>query len=155
MISPELLRRFPFFGVMKDEYLKMIAMHTEEVAFESGATLLSEGERAEGLYFLLDGNIDLYHTVETAYRPELSRDFRVGEINPGEAFGLSACIEPRIYTATARAAKDSRVLKIEAAALQNICQQDKEFAYGLMNQVANIAMQRLNSTRVQLAAAWA
>lgn len=155
MISPELLRRYPFFGFLNDETLKTIAMHTEEVTFSGGSVILQEGRTAEALYFLLEGSIDLYYTVEEAYHPESGREFRVGEVNPGEPFGISACIEPHILTATARAIKNCRVLTIEAAALLGLCQEDHEFAYNLMKQLAIAAMERLHSTRVQLAAAWA
>ncbi len=36
MISPELLRRYPFFGTLSEEQLRQIAMIAEEQTYEAG-----------------------------------------------------------------------------------------------------------------------
>ena len=155
MISPELLRRYPFFGFLEDDQLKEVAMKAEEQAFEKGETIFQEGQPAGALYFLLEGDIDLYYTVEESFHSELKKEFPVGEINPGEPFGISACIEPYVLTSTARTTKACRVLKIEASILRQLMEADTQFAYTLMRRVAKAALERLHATRIQLAACWA
>jgi CRP-like cAMP-binding protein len=155
MISPELLRRYPFFSFMDDHQLKEIAMHTEQMQCEIGKDLFEEGDPADALYFLLEGAVDLYYTVEKNFHSELARDFSVGEINPGEPFGISALIEPNILTSTARVAQPCRVLRIEGSTLKRLMEEDKNFAYILMSKIAKAAIERLHDTRIQLAAAWA
>ena len=44
MISPEILRRYPFFGFMTDAELKAVAMIAEEVSYKEGETLLGKRE---------------------------------------------------------------------------------------------------------------
>lgn len=155
MISPELLRLYPFFGQLDDAQLREIAMITEERTFKSGEVVFHEGDSAEMLYFLLEGCIDLYFTLAGSEHTALEKGIPVGEINPGEPFGISALIEPHLLTATALTTGQSRMLMIDGAALRSLIQKDRRLAFQLTHQTAKAAIARLQATRVQLAAAWA
>jgi hypothetical protein len=43
MISPELLRRYPFFGLLTEAQLKAIAMIAQETNFTDGTQIFKEG----------------------------------------------------------------------------------------------------------------
>ncbi|HZY45302.1 MAG TPA: cyclic nucleotide-binding domain-containing protein [Anaerolineae bacterium] len=153
MISPELLRRYPFFGGLTIEHLKAMAMLAEEVVFEAGETIFETAQPAESLWFLLEGCVDLHYIVVDELDPKLRKDFFISEINPGEPFGISALIEPHRYTGTVRSTCVSRVLKFNAGGLRALCAVDPKIDAALMRQLAAAAMSRLYDTRVQLAAA--
>ena len=153
MISPELLRRYPFFGLLYDDQLKKIAMISEDESHDQGYTIFHEGKPAEALFLLISGSVDLYYLVEEEYHPELNKEFFVGEINPGEPFGISTLIEPHILTSTARAAEPVRLIRIDGAALHQLCDGDPRLSCVLTQQAARVAIERLAFTRVQLAAA--
>lgn len=155
MVSPELLRSYPFFGLLDDSQLREVAMIAEEVPFKSGEVVFREGDPAENLYFLLEGCIDLYFTLAGAERATPEKGIPVGEINPGEPFGISALIEPHLMTATALTTGPGRMLVIDGKALRALIQKDRRMAYQLTHQAAKAAMARLHASRVQLAAAWA
>lgn len=155
MISPEVLRRYPFFGFASEEQLRKLAMIANEETVDAGVTLLEEGKPAEALYFLLEGSVGLLYRVGDPNKPETYRELPVGHIDVGEPFGISACIEPRILTASVIVDVNSKVISINADALREFCHEDMEFAFGMINQIASVALSRLNATRVQLAAAWA
>jgi CRP-like cAMP-binding protein len=158
MISPELLRRYPFFGHLDDSQLKSIAMISELESFDQGQIIIHEGKPAGALYLLVDGSIDIFYAIDKQYQPDLNkpdlhREFPVGEVNPGEPFGISALSEPPVYTATSRAVTSCRVIKIEAGPLQSLFEADCHLAYVLMRQMFKAAIERLHATRIQLAAA--
>lgn len=153
MVSPERLRRYPFFGPFGSDQLNALAMLTDEIDFETGDIVFHAGQPANALYFLMEGSVDLHYVAVDEINPELRKDFFVSEINPGEPFGISALIEPYRYTATVSVSQPSRVLKLDAAGLRALCEIDSKIAAILMRQVAKAAMSRLNDTRVQLAAA--
>lgn len=155
MISPELLRRYPFFGVFNDAQLKEIAMIAEEEIFESGQSVFQEGQPANFVYLLQAGGIDLFQTVAEEKPSGEQKEFLLGEINPGELFGISSVIEPYRYTTSARTTVQSRAIVIDATALRALFEKDLRLAYLCMQQIAKTALERLNATRVQLAAAWA
>jgi CRP/FNR family transcriptional regulator, cyclic AMP receptor protein len=153
MISPELLRRFPFFGNLENSQLIAISIISEEETFKSGEEIFREGSPAESLFLLEDGGIDLYFTVIDSFHPELRKEFSVGEINPGEPFGISALIEPFVLTATARVSSPSKVIRIDGAALRVAMDTDPALSCAMMKKMAKAAIDRLNATRIQLAAA--
>lgn len=153
MISPELLRRFPFFGFLDDTQLKAVAMLAEEVEVEQGATLFESEQLAGALYVMVDGSIDLNYKVIDCDDPRIVKEFFISELNPGDIFGLSAIVEPFVHTTTAKALAPGKVIKIEAAGLRALSEIDLKLQAGLMKSAAKAAMERLNDTRGLLAAA--
>ncbi len=153
MISPELLRRFPFFGFMDDAQLKAVAMIAEEVTYEKDEVIVEAGKPADSFFFLLEGDVAYYLVATSEHDPYYKKEHFVAEINPGEIFGISALIEPYIYTATLKADKPSRVIRIRASSLRALCEVDIKLSCGLHKAVARAAMERLQHTRVQLVAA--
>jgi CRP-like cAMP-binding protein len=155
MISPELLRHYPFFRFLNESQLREIAMIAEEESIDSGLVLFHEGQTAAALYFLEEGHIDLYYAAGKINPSDSQKGIPVGEINPGEPFSISAVIEPYILTSTAFVSKPSRLIKIEAKPLRALFNKDLRLAYLLTYQAAKAAKERLFATRIQLAAAWA
>lgn len=155
MISPELLNRYSFFGGLENGHLKALAMIAQEEQLAGDVTIFQEGEPAETLYFLEEGSVVLYYTGSETDIERFRDGIPVGEINPGEPFSISALIEPHLLTSTARTSKPSRVIKFEAKALQNLFKNNRRLAYLLTHQAAQAVIERLLSTRIQLAAAWA
>ena len=154
MISPEILRRYPFFGNLSDAQLASIAMVAEEISWNKGETILEECQPADYLFLLIDGNVDLFYRSEDQSNPTNRKDFLVGEIDAGEIFAISALIEPYIYSASAKVARPSRAIKFDAIELRKLFAQDSALSCQMMTQVAKAAMERLSYARVQLAAAW-
>jgi CRP-like cAMP-binding protein len=153
MVSPELLRRFPFFGFVNGHELQAVAIIANEVTFKKDDTVLENDQVANALHLVIDGSMSLYYVVTTENDPSYRKEYFVSDVNPGEIFGISALIEPFIYTGTVRANSVSHVLKIDAPALRALCEADAKLAYGLMREVAKAAMHRLHDTRVLLVSA--
>jgi CRP-like cAMP-binding protein len=155
MISPELLRRFPFFAPFSPDQLKELALISDEFHAETGDHLFKEGQPAEALYLLIEGGVDLSFRSEEKYHPKSSKEFSVGEINPGEVFGISSLVEPYILNATSTISKTTSYLKIDAIELRKMMVADPQLGYLVLKQIARVLKERLEYTRVQLAAAWA
>jgi CRP/FNR family transcriptional regulator, cyclic AMP receptor protein len=155
MVSPELLRKYAFFAGLNDSQLKNIAMIAEEVSYVKGEQIFEECDDANALYILKNGSVDLYYRSEEEFHPKTRKEFHVGEINPGEAFAVSALLEPYSLNATARAAQDSTTIKVDAVQLRQLMINDAVLGYTLMAHTAKTLMERLGAARVQLAAAWA
>lgn len=153
MISPELLRRYPFFASLDESQLRAVAMLSEEVEMESGAFVFESDKPADALYVLVEGSLDLYYVVANPEDPVLKKEFFLNEFSAGDIIGISALIEPYTYTASVRASAPSKVIRIEASGLRALSELDTTVQAGLMKAMAKAAMQRLHDTRVQLAAA--
>jgi CRP-like cAMP-binding protein len=152
MISPELLRRYPFFAWLNDSQLKAIAMITDELTYEKGATFFKEGDPADAAYLLISGEVDLLFSVGDENGSD-RKEFLIDEINVGELFGISTFVEPYLFTATSRASQPCNVLCIQGVGLRALCESDQRLAYLLMKQIAKAYAERLRFTRIQLVAA--
>lgn len=155
MISPEKLKRIPFFSPFKSEYLARIAMIADEIEIAKDEVLFEECQPANYFYLLLDGNVDLYYKTEENYPQKIRKEFRVGEINPGEILTFSSLIEPYILNASGKASMDSLAIKIDANELRKLFETEPYLGYQAMQQLTKAIMESLAYTRVQLAAAWA
>lgn len=155
MISPELLKKFPFFGPFNESQLNSFAMMAEKKHCEKDCILFEEGEPANFLLLLLSGNIDLCFTSEEKYHPKKTITLFVGNINPGEIFAISSIVEPYILNAKGKATQESTYIQIDAKQLRKFLDANPETGYIFCKQIAKAMKDRLASTRVQLAAAWA
>jgi CRP-like cAMP-binding protein len=75
----------------------------------------------------------------------------VGTLIQGDLMALSALISPYHLSATGIAKGDGKYIQIEAKALRQLCDDDTDLGYHLMQGVAKGLMGRLQDTRVELA----
>ncbi len=153
MISPELLRRYKLFGSLSEEQLQSLASIAEEAEWEAGDVIFEIDAPAEWLYLLMEGSVDLFYHVEDELNPDLKVDFGVGEINPGEPFGISALFEPYVLTASAVASRPSKGIRMDAQRLIQLCSFDLELGMILQRELIKAIFERLTYVRTQLAAA--
>lgn len=153
MVSPELLRRYPFFGAFTEAEIGDIAMISEEVFFQAGDTVFQVEQPALALYLLVSGSVEIWYVAVDKHEPNLRKEFYLSDINAGDLFGISALIEPYIYTTTALVTSATRLVRIDGAELRDLCQLDPKLEAGVMRRLAKVAMDRLHDTRVQLLAA--
>jgi CRP-like cAMP-binding protein len=145
MISPELLRRFRCFGTISDASLKAVAMIAEEQLASAGTELFHEGDPADRLRIIVDGEVRIQYTMGN------SEPRTVDTLIQGDLVGWSALVEPYKMTSVATASVDTRLIAIEAARLRELCDRDPLLGHRLMTQVARLLADRLEGARVQLA----
>ncbi len=114
MISPEILRRYPFFSRFNATQLKRLAMLAEEEYVPEGTTLFERGQPARAMYLLLEGNVELYDEAQDQFDPSIKLSFYVGSVETGEVLGMSAVIPPYRLTATAKASTPCRMIRFDA-----------------------------------------
>lgn len=153
MISPELLKKHVFFGFLNESQLKAVAMIAEEVSFEAGAVILQADAPVDALYLLTSGHLDLYSVSQDKHEAKLRKEFLVGEVSPGDPFGVSVLNEPYLSIAQVQADTACKAIKVEAAGLRALCEVDHALGYALTRQIARYALERLAYTQAQLAAA--
>ncbi len=153
MVSPELLRRYPFFSVFDDAALSAVAMATDEMRRAPGDVLFEADMPALYLYLLLEGTLELAIVAADRHGQGMRKLFNAGEVDPGEVAGISALVAPCLYTATGQITAPSRLLRIEAQVLRELSAADPRLDSALMHAVAQTTMRRLHDTRVQLLAA--
>jgi CRP/FNR family transcriptional regulator, cyclic AMP receptor protein len=145
MISPEVLRRYPYFAGLGDESLRQLAMITEEKDVPANSVMFREGDPAGHLSIILAGEVNIQYMLGNG---ELRT---VDTLVDGDLLMWSALVEPYKATAVGTTTKETRLARIDAAKLRLLCETEPILGYRLMNQVAKLLAHRLEGARVQLA----
>jgi CRP/FNR family cyclic AMP-dependent transcriptional regulator len=145
MISPEILRRYPYFAAAQDEGLRALAMICEEVTVAAGTVMYREGDKADKLYILVEGEVDIQYTLGSG---ELRT---VDTIVPGELMMWSALVEPYKSTAVVTARQNSRLMALDSEKLRAYCAKDHKVANDVLLHLTKMLATRLEGARIQLA----
>ena len=145
MISPELLRRYPYFAGIRDESLKQLAMIAEEKSVPAGTVMFREGDPATHLSVIIKGEVNIQYMLGNG---ELRT---VDTLVEGDLLMWSALVEPYKATGQGTATKDTLLARIDGAKLRQLCDREPILGYRLMTKVAKLLANRLEGARVQLA----
>jgi len=145
MISPELLRRYPYFAGIDEESLKQLAMIAEEKTVPVNTVMFREGDPASHLSIIVKGEVNIQYILGDG---ELRT---VDTLVDGDLLLWSALVEPYKATALGTTTRETHLARIDAAKLRLLCEQEPILGYRLMTQVAKLLAHRLEGARVQLA----
>ena len=109
---------------------------------KAGHILFKEGDFADYLYILEEGEIEL------AIKGDKQLSFSMDKT--GSIFGWSALVEPRRYTAKAECAKESKVIKVDADRLMRTFQKHPAEGLAIMRRLAGVVAERLMKSYQEL-----
>lgn len=158
MISPEVIRRYPFFAGLDHEHIVLLAKVAEEIAIDAGDYLFHEGEQLDHFYMVLEGaaaivievpaNVD--HKLSEQFTGEMkTKDVVISAIGPGEVFGWSALVPPHDATTSGKATTPCRVISFDARELQQIFVEQCDFGYLMIQKMAQVVRDRLRDLRTE------
>ena len=159
MISTELLRRYPFFAGLNDDYMATLAKSAVEYSVDEGHCFFPEGDILDHFYLVLEGIIAI--VIEVPDRDEVqtltrqltgnlkNRDVTVSTVRPGNIFGWSALIPPHKSTASAKAQTPCQVVSFDCEELRPLCDEDHEFGHLMTQKVAQVIRERLRDIRME------
>ncbi|MEA3360913.1 MAG: cyclic nucleotide-binding domain-containing protein [Thermodesulfobacteriota bacterium] len=168
MISEEMLKNFDFFSNMDKEKLAEISQLSETHEYNSGDIIFNQGEKAENIYGLLDGEVELravfnYKTItkniqyeESVHTMEeiIERSIKVATIGPNLIFLWSAFVKPHIATSTAICSEDSRAFVLPAYKIKEMLEKDPAFGYMFMVKLSEVIYRRLGARTDKLVEIW-
>jgi len=133
-----------FKGLTESQLQRLIDV-ASEAKIEKEQLLFQEGLKAEEIYVLTGGAVELITRVDDDFELPISM-LR----NPGSCFGTSALVEPHVYSLSARCAKDGSILVIRREDLLKLIQEDRDLGCTLMTNWAEHLLNRLRDNRQQL-----
>jgi CRP-like cAMP-binding protein len=146
MVTPQMLSRASLFEGLTDEQLRAVAEIADETTCQHGAVLFWEGERAEYLYILLEGEINIF--VQLSSRPERITVSALDQ--PYQTLAWSGLVAPHVYTASALCETDCRLVAICGEALMEVLEGDPGLGFVVMRRVAEVMSSRMRNTRFAL-----
>ena len=141
----EELRKIPWFQELSEDHIRKIASISKIRPMKAGEVIFREGDTHESVYIVLQGRVGLEMFV-----PHRGR-VRFYTAEPWELFGWSS-VTPNVHlrTAGATAVLDGALLKVDAAKLNEACEQDHDLGYLVMRRLSRVVAGRLQVTRLQL-----
>jgi CRP-like cAMP-binding protein len=165
MISPELLRRYPFFGGLSHNHLVALADAAEEIAVEAGHVFFQEEDKLNHFYLLTKGSVEMgipvpdrdsKQNVSGQLLGELkTKIVPISSVGTGDVFAWSALIPPHTATASGTALTDCQVVAFDAVKLLALFQEQPDFGYLMAVKAGQLIRERLRDLRIESLAAYA
>ncbi|MEM7604829.1 MAG: Stp1/IreP family PP2C-type Ser/Thr phosphatase [Myxococcota bacterium] len=135
----EILHQMPLFRFVSYQELVRILNITDVHAFESGDSVVDEGEEGDELFVVLTGKVEVFAGDEV-----------ITALGPGQHFGEMALIDKAPRSASIRAAEPSRLLSIKRRDFFDLVRKDHDVAVKLLWSFLGSLAQRLRSTSREL-----
>ena len=139
-----ILAQHPFFNGLQAEYVQVVTGCASNVRYPAGAYLFHEGEEASNFYVIRQGKVAL--EIGAAAGGLIV----IETIEAGEVLGWSWLFPPYRWHFSARVVQPTRAFTLDGKCLLNKSAQDHNLGYELLMRFAQIIIERLEATRLQL-----
>jgi len=119
------------------ENLEKIASQCEEMRFKPQELIFKSGDKAEGIYILEEGQVDVFVTGPTGG----GIHFVISKT--GEIFGFMALTEPPIHVASATATSEVKAVKVPLEVLEKLISHPSPDALIFLKNLVALLAQRL------------
>lgn len=133
-----------FTRTLSPSFVDRIVEHATLRRYAQDEVLFREGASATEFHLVLEGRV----AIET-HAPGRGSQV-VDTVEPCETVGWSWFVPPYRWLFDARAVTDVVAVTVDAVALRGLCEHDPAFGYALMQQVAQVMLERMRSARVRL-----
>ena len=137
------LSEFALFRNLPEEIIDKITALGKEEIFSKEDVIFREGDQADKLHFLLEGEVVL--RVKLTSRPE---SISVSVVSQKfESFGWSGIVPPYHYTASAVCETDCKVLTIPGEGFMKILNENPAAGFTVMQRITELIASRLRNSR--------
>ncbi|MBK6618563.1 MAG: cyclic nucleotide-binding domain-containing protein [Nitrosomonas sp.] len=140
----DLLHDHPFFAGLSPAYINLLAGCGKNIHFDTGDFLMKEGEDAHTFYVIRSGKV-----VVEAYTPGFGHQI-VTQVNHHGVVGYSWLFPPYRVAFDVRAIEPVSAVQLDGECLRSKTESDHELGYQLMQRFAQVMLQRLQATRLQM-----
>jgi CRP/FNR family cyclic AMP-dependent transcriptional regulator len=133
MISIDRLRKIDILEGLTDWELKIVSQFFHEENVPQGVPLFEEGQRADRLFILEEGEISIQLPGGEMYNLHL----------PGKIVGWSFLVPPHRYTASARTTAPSKLLIIQSPDFYYLIHKEPRMGVKVMANLAQVVARRL------------
>ena len=144
MVSPEVIRRYPYFSGISIKRINMLANIAEEIECEQDQYFHNEGEEIDKVYILVEGEVSLVTSL-----PQQDKEVVINTLGAGDVFGWTSLLPPYTAGAGAKTITDCKLVEFSASELRTKFEDDYQFGYLMMIKIAQIIRERLDSIVIE------
>ena len=138
------LTQHVFFHGMRRDLLEKLAVCTQWVRITAGQYIGREHEPASAFYLLLSGRVAI------GIQKRDGRGVRLQTLGPDDIVGWSWLIPPHRWQFDALVIDPVQALALDAVKLRQLCKEDAELGYQLVQRLLAVVAGRLAATRQEL-----
>ena len=140
----QLLGAHPFFEGLDEDALDLISGCATNVHVRPDQFLFRLGEPADRFFVVRHGRVALeLHSPGTGVHV-------LDTVEDGDVLGWSWLVPPHRWFLDARAVAPTSLISIDGVCLRGKCDEDPALGYALLQRVAHVMYERLQSSRVRL-----
>jgi len=143
-MNKELLDRFALIEGFTENQINLLSPLIDDVNYEADQVIFNQGDRADFLYFVLEGKVSI------RFNPEDGPVLSVAKVEEGDVFGWSSAMGSDSYTSSAICTECGVFIRIEGEVLKTLCQEHPETGILILNRLAGVIAQRLRGTHEQV-----
>ncbi len=117
-----ILKRTEVFGDLGEDILTSLSTYLDEAHYDAGDTIFKKGDVGRTLYIVVDGSVRIHDDDGTT----------IGTIGEDEIFGERSALTGNLHRASATAATDCKILKLDEDLLYEVMTGHPEVAQGLI-----------------------
>ncbi|MGC9960946.1 MAG: cyclic nucleotide-binding domain-containing protein [Acidimicrobiales bacterium] len=140
----EELAEHRFFALFPEDLRRRLAECANNVVFDTGAALCTEGTPAKSFFAIRAGRVNVGVHVPSKGLVSLET------LQTGDILGWSWVVPPYVWHFDAVAVEHVRAVELHADCLLPYLEENPAAGYRLMTEVAKIMEERLESTRIRL-----
>ena len=140
----KILSECELFKTLPPEALETAAARCTEGEAEAGKALVVEGKPADGLYVIVEGNVDYIKRVDE------KRGLVLLRWQPGDVVGLDGLMDGKEHYVSAVAATPVKYLRLSVKDFWAVCAADPLYEHRLFGQTLLIQSAGLRQTTVRL-----
>ena len=132
-----ILKGHELFLNLNVEEVDAISDFSERRGYDKGDTIFPQGQKAEKVYILLEGEVYLR-------LPASPEEFRIviSKLGKDDLFGLSPLLGSERYTVEAQCSEDTEVLAIDAVKFRKLLEASTTSGLYIMSEVAKVYFER-------------
>lgn len=128
-----------FFRKLNREQQELLQPLFKQVNNSAGSTLFEQGDKAKHLFLVIGGEVII------RFKPDDGPAILVTSVKKGGIVGWSAALGNRNYTSCALCKSDTQLLRVSGKSLRNLCNQNPDMGFLILESLANVIASRLNS----------
>ena len=159
MVSPELLRRYPFFADLSPDQLVTLAQVGNELIVDEAHYFFREAEELRYFYIVVEGKVAILvdcpdPTVKQPVSGQLTgnlitQEVIISTVAPGQMFGWSALVSPHLATSSAKTLTPAHVISFDCQELHRRFEKDCQFGYLMILKASQVIRGRLRDMRIE------
>jgi CRP-like cAMP-binding protein len=131
------LQRIPMFKDVDTAKLKLIVLASQRASYRIGDRLLTEGERADTVFIILEGKANVM-------RNDGNGDVQIAQVESGAVVGEMGVVLDKPYSGTIIAETPVTVLRIDKRTFLDLLTQVPQFSLALIRELANRLLETSN-----------